>query len=547
MIGSLGGDSWRRPLLVATLGLVVYLPSLAGEFLYDDLHVVVNNRAIQNLGDLGTVLSADPSRPLLSLTFALNHAVWGLAAWHYHLVNVLIHAGNAALLLGLFSWMARRTSRPAAVATVAACFFAASPMAAETVAYVSSRSTALSTLFTLASLNLAVRALEGGSPRRLVLALGIFLLGLASKEEAAALPLLLLLLDHFYLARGRWRETIGRWAWHLPFLSLPILALAARRALTGAWLPEPAIDRATWFATQVAAFPGYLVRTLLPFDPALYRGVPPVDRPPDVASQLLWLLSLAIVLGAVALARRHPDGSFAVMFLLAGLLPSSSIQPLKEMVVDHRAYLAGAGICFALGGLLWRLGGRPLAVAVTLLLAMGSVRYQWVLANPVRAWQDAVARAPRSAEALRALADVYAHRGDPRAESSLQKALVLDDKDPRSWANLSVYYAERQQLAEAVEMMTNAATLAPDDARIRDNLGLMLLARGDEAGAQREFEAACAGQPALAQPRINLARILLRHGDRERARVLLEEAERLEVDSFEAEAILDLWRQFGPP
>ena len=74
-------------------------------------------------------------------------------------------------------------------------------MAAETVAYVASRSSALS------------RALRPGQPargrrsarragRRLAPrpSLALFLRALATKEEAAAVPLLLLLLDFFFVA-----------------------------------------------------------------------------------------------------------------------------------------------------------------------------------------------------------------------------------------------------------------------------------------------------------------------------------------------------------
>jgi Tfp pilus assembly protein PilF len=216
-------------------------------------------------------------------------------------------------------------------------------------------------------------------------------------------------------------------------------------------------------------------------------------------------------------------------------------------VVDHRAYLGAAGVSFALGGLVWRLGGRRLALGVVVLLAAGALRYQWVLADPVRAWEDAVARAPRSAEAYRALAEAYAEKGDPRAEATLQTAVRVDERDPRSWANLAIYLAERGRLTEAVQSMRVAAELAPEDARIQDNLGMMLLTLGDETGAVRQLEAAVKGQPALAQPRINLARILLRRGDKERARGLIEQAEALEVDPAEAEAVMELWRQLGAP
>ena len=144
------------------------------------------------------------------MSWALNYALAGLRPWPYHLVNVLLHAGNAALVASLFLWMAGR--RPGSdgrgAAALGACLFAASPMAAETVAYVSSRSTALATLFGLASLRLAVGALDG-SGRRLVLAVALYLAALATKEEAAAVPLLLLLLDYFFVAGQRPRELVA--------------------------------------------------------------------------------------------------------------------------------------------------------------------------------------------------------------------------------------------------------------------------------------------------------------------------------------------------
>src|SRR5687768_12596466 len=157
-------SGWSRHAsrVAAAVAFVVYLPSLRGGFLYDDQSVILDNRGIRDLGALGQVFRSDPARPVLSLTWALNYAAFGLEPWSYHLVNVAIHAGNAALAASLFVWMASRSGRahPAPSALLGACLFAATPMAAETVAYVSSRSTALAALFMLASLRVAVTVLE---------------------------------------------------------------------------------------------------------------------------------------------------------------------------------------------------------------------------------------------------------------------------------------------------------------------------------------------------------------------------------------------------
>jgi tetratricopeptide (TPR) repeat protein len=535
----------RAPLVAAAVAFLVYAPSLAGGFLYDDGNLVLRNPSIRDLGAIGTVLRYEPARPLLNLTWALNYAVGGLTAWPYHLVNIAIHSVNSAILFSLFLWMGQRLGRPdpRPAALLGACLFAASPMAAETVAYVASRSSALCALFALASLRVAVGVLEGGPRSRLGLSLALFLLALATKEEAAALPFLLLLLDFFFVAGQRWSEVKKHILIHACFLGLLPLGLLARFVATGSWLPAPAIPPGLYLLTQWAAFPLYFFRALVPFDPAFYRDHRPASWLPDALTVALAVLALTLVVVVLRRRREWPEWTFAVLCLAAGLLPSSSLVALQEMVVDHRAYLGSFGLAFALGGLLWRLGGTRLGLLVLALLAARSIHYERVLADPVRAWEDAVVRAPRSLDAICALAESYKARNDPRAEALFQEAVRLNPRNARYWANLGVYYTERGRLEEALKALGGAAREAPRDAAIRDLLGIVLERRGRDDEALSEFEAAIAAEPDFAQAHINLAALLLRRGDVERARGLLETASRLPIEPQEADRIVELQRQ----
>ena len=531
--------SWPGPALAAAAAFLVYAPSIGGGFLYDDIAILVDNRRIQDLGNIGAVLRYEPARPLLGLTWALNYAVAGTRPWPYHLVNVLIHAANAALLASLFAWAARRSAGRITLgaATFAACFFAATPMAAETVAYVASRSSALASLWALGSLRLALPALAAGRPSgRWIASLLLFLLALATKEEAACVPLLLLLLDWFFVPgtpRSRWRL-------HAPFWALPALGLAARRWATGEWLPEPVLSRSLYALTQLAAFPGYLMRAAVPFDPAFFRGHPPAAWPPATAVAVAALVALALFGVAVKGLRQRAIFSFAVLWLAAALAPSSTLVPLREMVVDHRAYLGGAGVALAIGAWLWTPDRRFFAAAVLALMAARSWHYQRVLADPVRAWEEAVRRAPGSPDAWRALAEAYRQSGDPRAESALRRSVAVGPDDARGWANLAVRYAETGRWAEATAALEAAIRVDPRDARLHDNLGLVLQAQGRLEEAAAAYEAAARAWPPLAQPRIRLAALLADRGERDRARALLDEAARLEIDPDAVRAIEEL-------
>ena len=173
-------------------------------------------------------------------------------------------------------------------------------------------------------------------------------------------------------------------------------------------------------------------------------------------------------------------------------------------------------------------------------MAARSWHYQRVLADPVRAWEEAVRRAPGSPDAWRALAEAYGQRGDPRAEAALRQSVAVGPDDARGWANLAVRYVETGRWAEATAALEAAIRVDPRDARLHDNLGLVLQAQGRLEEAAAAYEAAARAWPPLAQPRIRLAALLVGRGERDRARALLDEAARLEIDPDAARAIEEL-------
>lgn len=540
----LAGLAARPGLWAAALAALLYLPSLGGGFLYDDNRIVLGNRALLEGADLATLLRSDPTRPLLALGFAFNFAWSAERAWSYHLVNLLLHAGNAALAAALFAWMARRVGAtdPGRHALVAAALFAATPMAVETVAYVASRSTAQCSLLILAALRAALPAVEGGR-RFPTAAVALFCAALATKEEAASLPLYLLLLDGFF---GAARPTAARLRLHAPFWLLPAAGLLARRLVTGEWLPAPAVALERYAVTQWGAFPFYWARAWLPLDPALYREHPVAPWPPDLPALVLAALGIGLLAAAFALRQRARAFSFSVLWMAAGLVPSSTLVALQEMVVDHRAYLGGAGAHHALAGVaLQRLPawGAPVLVAG---FALRAAHYEWVLRDPVRAWEDATRRVPRSPMAHLNLAQAQEQAGDDAgAQAALRRGLTFAPADPRLWTNLGALHASAGRLEPATAAMRQAVATAPGDPRLRHNLAMLLAAtgRGDEARA--ELERVIAALPELAQPRVDLARLLVAppappDADVSRARELIAQARQLareRADSPEIEAV----------
>ncbi len=135
--------------------------------------------------------------PLTWLSHMTDCALFGVNAGAHHLVNVLFHSANVALL---FILMLRLTKyiRPS---ILIAALFAWHPLHVESVAWISERKDVLSTFFALLALLNYVRYAQEGSRQHLWLALFIFALGLMAKPMLVTLPFVLLLLDYWPLGR----------------------------------------------------------------------------------------------------------------------------------------------------------------------------------------------------------------------------------------------------------------------------------------------------------------------------------------------------------
>ena len=135
--------------LPAMAAVVVYLPTLPGGFLSDDyslLHTFYGADVREVAARVGKTFVSGvgpPSnqyRPLTMATFAANTLLNGADAAAWRVVNIALHAANAALV-ALLSWqLAGPNTRGArAAALVAGIAFAWFAPSAEAVAWVAAR------------------------------------------------------------------------------------------------------------------------------------------------------------------------------------------------------------------------------------------------------------------------------------------------------------------------------------------------------------------------------------------------------------------------
>jgi hypothetical protein len=216
---------WTVP-AIAALSALAFVPALGADFVnWDDEISFLRNRDYRGLGPVHlrwmfTTTLLGHWSPLTWLTWSVNYAVGGMQPFGYHLLSVLLHAINVAL----FALVSRRllaqgfrlpASSPAIVAgaVFAALAFGIHPLRAESVAWISGRRDVLCATFYLASVLAYLRGVSAGAPierRWWTISVAAFAAALSAKASALTLPLTLLLLDVYPLARRArgWRALL---------------------------------------------------------------------------------------------------------------------------------------------------------------------------------------------------------------------------------------------------------------------------------------------------------------------------------------------------
>jgi hypothetical protein len=168
-------------IVLAAAFLAVYLPDVGHGFVKDDFAWIVASRA-GTWRDVAALFTTNVGfyRPLVSTTFAVDHAFWQLNPFGYGISNLALALADAALLFLL----ARRLALPPAGALAAAAIWAFNFHGVNmAVLWLSGRTSLLLVLFALAAAHAFLRGRT--------LAAGVLTLcAMLCKEEAVLLPLL---------------------------------------------------------------------------------------------------------------------------------------------------------------------------------------------------------------------------------------------------------------------------------------------------------------------------------------------------------------------
>ncbi|CAI5454177.1 unnamed protein product [Caenorhabditis angaria] len=152
--------------IILLFSIVPYLPSIFGDFIFDDAETVKNNRIVNGKDSIFEIFERDfwgnpiksqmshkSYRPITTFTFWLNFKLHGFHTFGYHLINQFLHSLVTCLIYkfvkkieNIFSTGLENLALPTAL------LFAAHPIHTEAISNITGRSELLMTMFGLLAL-----------------------------------------------------------------------------------------------------------------------------------------------------------------------------------------------------------------------------------------------------------------------------------------------------------------------------------------------------------------------------------------------------------
>jgi tetratricopeptide (TPR) repeat protein len=531
--------------LLLVVVLIAYAAALRNGFIWDDdLHVTANPHIIGPLGlkEVWTTAAANYF-PLVLTNFWLQHALWGLNPFGYHVVTVVLH-GLAAIAL----WRVLVALRVPG-AWCGAALWALHPVQVESVAWISELKNTQSAVFFFLSILYYLHWLDAPERRRYyAVALLCAVAAILSKPSTVMLPVALGLCAWWRRGRLEWRQVLPL----APFFGCALLAsgwtIWEQRVHSGASGPEwsqslferaAIAGRIIWFYLGKLAWPEPLI-FIYPrwkIDPANPLAYAPLLIALAAAGWLAWRARGAL--------RPTLFGALYFGALLFPVLGFFNVYFFRySFVGDHFQYLASVAPLVLLSAAVARHAGRAaLPVAAAALVGCGVLTWRQcpVYESRETLWRDTVTHNPGAKMAWINLADTLS-RAARRAEAlpCYERALALDPNDADVHNDFGNDLILLGRPAEALPHLERAAELKPDWAEMQGNLGNALRAVGRGADSIEHYQRAVALAPRYAKARLNLGSALAEAGRYDDAVREFTEALRLNPNDASARQSLGL-------
>jgi tetratricopeptide (TPR) repeat protein len=491
-------------LALLAFGLVAYSNSFNAVFQYDDFHHILKNEALLDLTDLSRIFHYGKGRFLPYLTLAFNYRISKFDPISYHTFNFFFHFSAAIFLYFLVLELCKTPTIQGAQLNVperlgaflAAGIFLLHPLQIESVTYIIQRAESMAGMFYLATLFFYVKARRAAGRQG---ALGYSILtGVAavcaafSKETAVTLPVMIVVFELFFFNTSI--KDLLRTKLFL-FILVPaavILWLKLKPLIRTDFFHDPGpgmgFTRKQYLLTQFGVLLTYLRLFFWPVGQNIDWDYPMATSflsLQTLASFLFLLLLLVLAFFAYGRLRFVSLGIVAFFITLA---PTSSIIPLRDVIFEHRMYLAVAFLAMACVQVFFhgmekiRSISPPvraiipigsIIVLLSLLTGLTQARNQ-VWLSELSLWEDAVRKSPSKARARNNYGrGLYALKNtvSEEAKRQFETAIRLSPDWAVPYHNLAICYFQEGDYHQAITLDLEALKRLPNYNEVLYQLG----------------------------------------------------------------------------
>ena len=511
-------------LVLSLLSVALYLNSLNNSFHFDDHPNILDNPHIRNVKNFSQFLEGIRSyvgipRVLTMLSFAINYHFHRFDVWGYHLVNLILHisCGILAFLVArmLLSLEFEREGHPDQpkinlLSFLSALIFVSHPVQVNTVTYIVQRNEGLAAFFYLLSFFLFISGSFKKGWEKFLLFLGSggsFFCSIFSKETGFTVPLTVILFDFIFRCKSK-EDRLRRLRIYLPLsLILMIYILFFLRGGVLHLLAEKSKEGVTpwhYLLTQANVIIQYFKLLVLPLPQWLNVDHDfPLSRSLFEYPTFLSISVLLFILGLAAyLINKKRLISFCIFFFFIVLLPSSSIVPLWDYMVEYRLYLPvlSFGLIVAMAfGYLYQFLARHFSKKTTFGVVSGlsvllisfysaiTIQRNHTFKNDLTLWSDAAKKSPYKMRVHHNLGRAYFNRGDideaiREGEIALKRSAHLDRKENVKFVLnlLGGGYFVRGEADRALSMFDRAIEVDPNFATSYYNISCIHAARKEK-------------------------------------------------------------------
>jgi len=456
------------------MGLLAFYGTLHSPFHYDDLHAIVENPHIKDLGKFQEKVGLQNvfNRSVLLLSFSINQHFGKLEVFGYHLINILIHILTSILWFFLVKKLLRiepieKRFLKGNLPLLCSAIHLLNPLNIQAVTYISSRSSLLATFFYLLAFYILVHFKKPDKERTskikflifVFLFLIILFLGFATKEIVVSFPLMAITFLWLSTTQENRKHLIPQIA-SILFILISFLAYRYLQQgnlfLLKADPTSGETNRFLYLLNQIQVVVGYyLLKLLAPFS---------LNFEPDIVLYKTWFhwdwfVSLIVLLSIwIAIFKQNSVLiKFGAVWFFITLLPTSSFIPLKQLATEHRTYLPSLGFSLILGWIFLnlkshRIISQVLFIIFILLISLLTLNRSLDFRSEISLWEDTAKKSPRKALVQNNLATAYMGADElEKAKAALDTALSIEPSQIDSHVNLGHIAGRKKNWKMAIE------------------------------------------------------------------------------------------------